>query len=131
MKKFTDAEIAYLRGLKAVDNVTTNRIIYSEEFKRHFLREYWNGRKPTEIFRDAGLPVILLGCKRIERRTRYHACADGDSKFAWGFGHCIESSGTDNPHVGERERNEREKHEETVGRNEFESREDADEQRDE
>ena len=67
MKKFTDAEIAYLRGLKAVDNVTTNRIIYSEEFKRHFLREYWNGRKPTEIFRDAGLPVILLGCKRIER----------------------------------------------------------------
>lgn len=69
MKKFTDAEIAYLRGLKAVDNVTTNRIIYSEEFKRHFLREYWNGRKPTEIFRDAGLPVILLGCKRIERCT--------------------------------------------------------------
>ncbi len=69
MKKFTDAEIAYLRGLKAVDNVTTNRIIYSEEFKRHFLREYWNGRKPTEIFRDAGLPVILLGRKRIERCT--------------------------------------------------------------
>ena len=30
MKKFTDAEIAYLRGLKAVDNVTTNRIIYAE-----------------------------------------------------------------------------------------------------
>ena len=69
MKKFTDAEIAYLRGLRAVENVTTNRIIYSGEFKRHFLREYWNGRKPTEIFRDAGLPVILLGRKRIERCT--------------------------------------------------------------
>lgn len=69
MKKFTDAEITYLRGLRAVENVTSNRIIYSEEFKQFFLREYWNGRKPTEIFRDAGLPVVVLGRKRIERCT--------------------------------------------------------------
>jgi ferredoxin/flavodoxin---NADP+ reductase len=86
MKKFTDEEIAYLRGLKAVENVTTNRIIYSGAFKRHFLREYWNGRKPTEIFRDAGLPVVLLGRKRIERCTYRWVRGNENFEPSAGFG---------------------------------------------
>lgn len=69
MRKFNDAEIMYLRGLKAVNNVTANRIMYSKDFKRYFLHEYQNGKSPTEIFRKAGLPVVIIGRKRIERCT--------------------------------------------------------------
>ena len=68
-KSFTETEMAYLQQLSAVENVTPTRIIYSESFKRHFLREYHAGRKPTEIFREAGLPVLVVGRKRIERCT--------------------------------------------------------------
>lgn len=66
-RKFTPDEISYLRGLWAVSNVTPTRIIYSDEFKGYFLREHGKGRGPTEIFRDAGLPVLIIGRKRIER----------------------------------------------------------------
>lgn len=58
---------SYLRGLWAVSNVTPTRIIYSDEFKRYFLREHGKGRGVTEIFRNAGLPVPIIGRKRIER----------------------------------------------------------------
>ena len=68
-RKFTPDEISYLRGLWAVSNVTPTRIIYSDEFKEYFLREHGKGRGPTEIFRDAGLPVLIIGRKRIERCT--------------------------------------------------------------
>ena len=68
-REFTPDEISYLRGLWAVSNVTPTRIIYSDEFKEYFLREHGKGRGPTEIFRDAGLPVLIIGRKRIERCT--------------------------------------------------------------
>ena len=68
-RKLTPDEISYLRGLWAVSNVTPTRIIYSDEFKRYFLREHGKGRGSTEIFRDAGLPVLIIGRKRIERCT--------------------------------------------------------------
>lgn len=65
-REFTPDEISYLRGLWAVSNVTPTRIIYSDEFKRYFLREHGKGRGVTEIFRNAGLPVPIIGRKRIE-----------------------------------------------------------------
>lgn len=68
-RKFTPDEISYLRGLWAVSTVTPTRIIYSEGFKRKFVHEYKNGKKPTAIFRGAGLPVVIIGRKRIERCT--------------------------------------------------------------
>ena len=52
-----------------MSNVTPTRIIYSDEFKEYFLREHGKGRGATEIFRDAGLPVLIIGRKRIERCT--------------------------------------------------------------
>ena len=52
-----------------MSNVTPTRIIYSDEFKEYFLREHGKGRGPTEIFRDVGLPVLIIGRKRIERCT--------------------------------------------------------------
>lgn len=66
-REFTPDEISYLRGLWAVSNVTPTRIIYSDEFKRYFLREHGKGRGVTEIFRNAGLPALIIGRKRIER----------------------------------------------------------------
>ena len=68
-REFTDSEIRYLRSLRAVDTVTPTRIIYSSEFKKRFLREYLNGKSPSAIFRDAGLPNVIVGRKRIERCT--------------------------------------------------------------
>lgn len=50
-----------------MSNVTPTRIIYSDEFKRYFLREHGKGRGVTEIFRNAGLLALIIGRKRIER----------------------------------------------------------------
>ena len=52
-----------------MSNVTPTRIIYSDEFKRYFLREHGKGRGVTEIFRDVGLPVPIIGRRRSERCT--------------------------------------------------------------
>lgn len=94
MTKFNDAEVAYLRGLDAVDNVTSTRIIYSKRFKTHFLHEYWNGKSPTEIFRNAGMPVVIIGSKRIERCT-YRWIKDGrDKDIASSDNEKCESNGT-------------------------------------
>lgn len=94
MTKFNDAEVAYLRGLDAVDNVTSTRIIYSRRFKTRFLHEYWNGKSPTEIFRNAGMPVVIIGSKRIERCT-YRWIKDGrDKDIASSDNEKSESNGT-------------------------------------
>ena len=67
--ELTKKEIAALKKNKYVVNVSETRITYSEEFKARFIREYLDGRKPTEIFRDAGFDVSVLGSKRIERSS--------------------------------------------------------------
>ena len=67
--ELTKKEIAALKKNKYVVNVSETRITYSEEFKARFIREYLDGRKPTEIFRDAGFDVAMLGSKRIERSS--------------------------------------------------------------
>ena len=55
---------------KYVLEVDEKRIFYTPEFKKYFISEYNKGRRPTEIFRSAGLDPVILGSKRIER-----ACA--------------------------------------------------------
>ena len=50
-----------------VIDVNETRIVYSNEFKKHFMKEYKKGIKPTAIFRDAGFDPEVLGSKRIER----------------------------------------------------------------
>ena len=67
--ELTKKEISALKKNKYVVNVSETRITYSEEFKARFIREYLDGRKPTEIFRDAGFDVSMLGSKRIERSS--------------------------------------------------------------
>ena len=53
-----------------------DRITYSREFKHHFMREYLSGKKPTEIFREAGFDRASQ-CTLAERVCRRHAGTGG------------------------------------------------------
>ena len=68
--RFSSSEIALLKANKYVIDVNETRIIYSNEFKHHFIKEYKLGKKPTCIFQEDGFSPEVLGSKRIER-----ACA--------------------------------------------------------
>ena len=60
-------ELQMLRDLPAVANVSKDRITYSNAFKQVCVIRYLAGESPTKIFREAGLPLELIGYKRIER----------------------------------------------------------------
>lgn len=63
----TKEEMEILRQNKYVSYVEEKQITYTNEFKFHFIQEYINGKKPTQIFVDAGFDPQILGSKRIER----------------------------------------------------------------
>lgn len=66
--KLNEDEIRLLTENPNVLEVSENRIIYTNEFKKHFMEEYISGHKgPTQIFREAGFDIGILGSKRIER----------------------------------------------------------------
>lgn len=67
--KLSEKEIRILKRNKQVIDVDEKRIIYSNEFKELFIKEYLTGKKPGQIFADAGLNPNILGSKRIERAT--------------------------------------------------------------
>lgn len=67
--KFSADEIEQLKNNPYVIDVNETRIVYSNEFKKHFMKEYKKGIKPTEIFRAAGFDPEILGSKRIERAS--------------------------------------------------------------
>lgn len=68
--KLTFEEIEELRKNPYVISVDADRIMYSEDFKRLFMRRYIEGERPSAIFRSAGFDTEILGSKRVER-----ACA--------------------------------------------------------
>ncbi len=63
----TTEEIRSLRANPYVEEINGSRIVYSEDFKIRFVKEYFAGKKPSSIFEDAGFDVKVLGNKRIER----------------------------------------------------------------
>lgn len=65
--RLSQEEIQILRKNPYVLDAVETRIVYSNEFKHHFMKEYNAGKKPTQIFRDAGFDPKILGSKRIER----------------------------------------------------------------
>lgn len=67
---FTKEEMEILLRNPYVSDVNEKSISYSTEFKFLFMEEYIEGKRPTQIFRDAGFDIKILGSKRIER-----ACA--------------------------------------------------------
>lgn len=74
--KLTGKELEALRKNPFVVEADEDRIIYSNEFKKRFIQEYMDGRRPSEIFAKAGFDVKALGSKRIER-----ACARWKESF--------------------------------------------------
>ena len=65
--RFTEEEQEILKGNKHVILVTNKAIYYTNEFKLLFIKEYLGGKKPAQIFQDAGFDLKMLGSKRIER----------------------------------------------------------------
>ncbi|MBW3088338.1 transposase [Bifidobacterium sp. 82T24] len=71
--KEIDSEMkSYLESLPAVESVMSDRIYYSDTFKRYVVQRYAAGDSPTRIFREAGLGPSIIR-KRIERCiARWH-----------------------------------------------------------
>jgi len=65
--RLTEEEIRKLKANPYVEGINGSRIVYSRAFKLRFVREYFEGKRPTSIFEDAGFDVRTLGNKRIER----------------------------------------------------------------
>lgn len=84
--KLSYDEICLLSKNPYVLEVSENRIVYANEFKKKFMEAYLNEHKgPTQIFREAGFDTNILGSKRIERaasrwREAYAAGSLGDYK---------------------------------------------------
>ena len=67
--KLTSEEQEILRRNPNVAKVTGSSIVYTNAFKKHFVEEYAQGKKPKEIFVNAGFDADVLGSKRIERAS--------------------------------------------------------------
>lgn len=81
-RKFRPDEITMLEQSPWIEYVYQDRIMWTEEFKQHFLKEYMAGKGPTQIFEEAGFSKELLGSKRIDRaaanwRERYRVPLQG------------------------------------------------------
>lgn len=82
MARLSEEQMAELESNPFVIKVTSEKIFYSEEFKRHFIAEYNSGKKPTEIFREAGFDPKMIGAKRIERSSARWRKAFEDREFS-------------------------------------------------
>ncbi len=68
-KKLSTEDIRTLRRNPNVLDVNESRILYTAEFKKHFMEQYNAGVGPTQIFRESGFDPKMLGGKRIKRAT--------------------------------------------------------------
>lgn len=68
-KVFTEEQRKILSKNPNVESVEKTRIIYTEAFKSYYVKNYLTGKKPTEIFIEAGFDPSILGNKRIERAS--------------------------------------------------------------
>ena len=65
----SSVEMDVLKKNPYVEDVNRQRILYTYEFKCFFMEQYLAGKRPVDIFRQAGFDVPMLGEKRIERAT--------------------------------------------------------------
>ena len=65
----SSAEMDVLKKNPYVEDVNRQRILYTYEFKCFFMEQYLAGKRPVDIFRQAGVDASMLGEKRIERAT--------------------------------------------------------------
>jgi hypothetical protein len=63
---FLDKQVEELRKNPCVDKVSNKAITYSEAYKQHFMQELDQGKFPTQIFREAGFDIQVIGKERIK-----------------------------------------------------------------
>lgn len=68
-KLFATQEQAQLRINPYVKNVSAKAITYTDAFKERFIKEYGQGKLPSEIFQDAGFAIDVLGATRIRKAS--------------------------------------------------------------
>lgn len=66
---FTKEEQDALRQNPNVKRVGEKGITYSETFKIHFVEAYDAGKKPREIFEEAGFDLEVIGDKRVKESS--------------------------------------------------------------
>lgn len=64
--RFTKHEVEILASNKYVKNISEKAITYTNEFKKHFISEYNNGKLARDIFQDAGFDIAILGTERVK-----------------------------------------------------------------
>lgn len=64
--RLSENEITILKKNPNVQDASETRILYTNKFKYHFMKEYLEGKRPTQIFVEAGFDAKILGSKRIE-----------------------------------------------------------------
>ena len=63
---FKEQEIEQLRANPYVKHVSEKAITYTDAFKELFLEEYHAGKLPSQIFRDHGFDVRVVGDQRVQ-----------------------------------------------------------------
>lgn len=58
--KLNQQVLTALRGNRWVERITDSQIIYTYKFKLEAVEEYLRGKRPDNIFKEAGIPVDLL-----------------------------------------------------------------------
>jgi len=61
---FTEEQQDQLRKNKYVEKVSSKSITYTDEFKGHAIAESESGKLSTEIFRESGFDINVIGSKR-------------------------------------------------------------------
>jgi hypothetical protein len=71
-KRFTlsEGQQEELRNCPPVRKVSARSIQFTVDFKRHVLREYAKGKRPINIFTEAGIPLDYLGTDYAKEKTR-------------------------------------------------------------
>lgn len=67
--RFTDEQVSLLRSNPWVKSATPKYISFTKEFMEEFLFLHSKGKTRYEIFESHGLPVEIIGKKRIKKAT--------------------------------------------------------------
>lgn len=65
-KTFTEKEIQILSSNPYVKSVGAKGITYTEEYKRIFIAENEKGKFPSEIFKEHGFSIDIIGIQRVQ-----------------------------------------------------------------
>lgn len=64
---FNQEQIALIERIDAVSKCSNTNITYTKKFKLKALKQYTEGIPPTEIFKEAGFDIQLIGAETPRR----------------------------------------------------------------